>query len=132
MLTYWNATLHWRMCRGVSADADGRSAPSRLDTLDITLADEIRIKQICGVARAPLDLEPESVVAHAIPGRDNKLLLTKGRGNRYGRSSLEVFFNVLSPETEASSLSAPLMSVLSARSLPQAQDLLDDLGYAPP
>src|SRR5207244_1062167 len=38
---------------------------------------------------------------------------------------------VLAPEVEVGSLAASLKDVLAAESVKEAQDLLDDLGYAP-
>ena len=70
------------------------------------------------------------VQAHAVP-EDNKLFITEGSGNRYWAMVARSLLSVLSPETEASSLSAPLMWVLSARSVTQAQNLPRRSGVRP-
>src|SRR5262249_8593280 len=105
-----------RVLESLPADAAGISAQARLEELEIIQAAEIRIKDGQHWYWCPPDLDPVTVQAHAAP-EGNKLFLTDGKESRYWAVVARSLLSVLSPETEASSLSAPIMSVLSARSL---------------
>jgi hypothetical protein len=117
-----------RVIEAYDSTSDHRSDLSRLDDLRIERARELEVSFRIEVFGREHTTEPESVAVY-YDQCDHVLYFIEHNSPPWAAIARELAY-VLNPEAEAGQLAPGLKEVLAARTISEAVELLDELGYA--